>query len=71
MPEINGFEFIKAYNDLDIVQKYPGKIYFLSATSDISEIERIKSLGSNLIKKPLNEEKIFQVLNMNFFSEQY
>lgn len=62
MPVLDGFEFLKAYNELEISEKDSVKIVMLTTSSAISDLKKIDSLGYKVINKPLTEEKINNIL---------
>lgn len=62
MPVLDGFEFLKAFNDLNIKQKDNTKIVMLTTSSALSDIEKIEALGYEIVNKPLTEEKIINIL---------
>lgn len=62
MPVLDGFEFLNAFDDLKITQKDNIKIVMLTTSSAMSDLEKIESLGYEVINKPLTEEKILNIL---------
>lgn len=62
MPVLDGFEFLKAFDDLKITQKDNIKIVMLTTSSAMSDLEKIENLGYEVINKPLTEEKILNIL---------
>jgi CheY-like chemotaxis protein len=62
MPVLDGFEFLKAFNELKISKKDRTKIVMLTTSSALSDMKKIESLGYDIVNKPLTEEKIFNIL---------
>ena len=62
MPMMDGYEFLKAFNEMPIPQKDKIKIILLSTSSDISRIENTECQGIDIIEKPLTEEKLKDIL---------
>ncbi|HXA00784.1 MAG TPA: response regulator [Cytophagaceae bacterium] len=64
MPVMNGFEFIRAFENLNIKNKDKVKIIILTTSKNIKDVELLKSLGNfEFINKPLTEEKLFNCLS--------
>jgi CheY-like chemotaxis protein len=63
MPEMNGFEFLDEFKNLDIVNKRNTRVVMLSTSSSQRDIDRLKLLGIDLVRKPLSEEKIRDIIN--------
>ncbi|CAN5348310.1 response regulator [soil metagenome] len=62
MPVLDGFEFLKAFNELNLSQKDSTKIVMLTTSSALSDMKKIESLGCDIVNKPLTEEKIYNIL---------
>jgi response regulator of citrate/malate metabolism len=63
MPVMNGFEFIRAFEHLNIKNKDKVKIIILTTSKNMKDVETLKSLGNfEFINKPLTEEKLFNSL---------
>ncbi|MDQ3535065.1 MAG: response regulator [Bacteroidota bacterium] len=62
MPVLDGFEFLKAFNDLEMPEKDSVKIVMLTTSSALSDLNKIHNLGYEVINKPLTEEKINNIL---------
>jgi response regulator of citrate/malate metabolism len=63
MPVMNGFEFIRAFEELKIKNKNKVKIIILTTSKNMKDVELLKSLGNfEYINKPLTEEKMFNCL---------
>ena len=68
MPKINGWEFLKAYQELPAEQKAKTIIIMLSTSDNPKDLERtkqIKGVGGYKIK-PLNEEMLDEILKQHF-----
>ncbi len=65
MPVMDGFDFLQAYEDLNLFQNNITKIVMLSVSTE-SDIQKIKSLGYKFVEKPLTIEKMYQILDYNF-----
>jgi CheY-like chemotaxis protein len=63
MPVMNGFDFIRAFEKLNIKNKSKVKIIILTTSKNNKDVEILKSLGNfEFINKPLTEEKLFNCL---------
>jgi CheY-like chemotaxis protein len=63
MPVMNGFDFIRAFENIDIKNKSKVKIIILTTSRNQKDVEILKSLGNfEFINKPLTEEKLFNCL---------
>ena len=63
MPVMNGFDFIRAFEHLNIKNKSKVKIIILTTSRNNKDVEILKSLGNfEFINKPLTEEKLFNCL---------
>jgi len=61
MPVLDGFEFLKAFNELEISKHDAIKIVMLTTSSALSDIKKIDNMGYEVINKPLTEEKINKI----------
>jgi CheY-like chemotaxis protein len=65
MPVMNGFEFLEEYNKLSMAKK--SVVVVLSSSENKRDIEESKRFGiSTYLNKPLNEEKILEVIEKHF-----
>jgi CheY-like chemotaxis protein len=62
MPKMDGFEFLEELKKLEIENKHSMRVIMLSIFYSPREIERLKDLRVELIRKPLSEEKIQELL---------
>jgi CheY-like chemotaxis protein len=63
MPVMNGFEFLKAFQQMKIEGKDNVRIIIVSSSVNPEDISRAKSLGaSDYVSKPLTAERLKQVL---------
>jgi CheY-like chemotaxis protein len=63
MPIMNGFEFLKAFNDLELPGKENIRVIVLSSSGDPIDIQQAAALGiQEFIMKPLNEKSLRKVL---------
>ncbi|RZK49643.1 MAG: response regulator [Pedobacter sp.] len=64
MPVMNGWEFIEAYQDLNIEQ--PVNMYILSSSVYENDIEKTKTypLVKGFISKPLSMERLNELINL-------
>jgi CheY-like chemotaxis protein len=63
MPVMDGFEFIRAFEELKEVITNKTKIVILTTSTNANDIEKLKYLGNfDFINKPLTEEKLFNCL---------
>ena len=65
MPVMNGFQFVSEFEKLPIDIKKKYRIYILSSTRNISDIQRILSYATvqSMIEKPLTREKIIKLFD--------
>ena len=63
MPEMDGFEFLEEFKNLDILNKHKIRLVMLSTSSSPRDIEKLKDLNIRLVRKPLCEEKIREMMN--------
>lgn len=63
MPEMDGFEFLEAYEDLQFEQKQLFVILVLTTSMNPGDFERLgKAPIKGIINKPLTEEKLQDLL---------
>ncbi len=63
MPVMNGFEFIKAYEQLDFMQKQAVIIVMLTTSLNPKDVERVKALGvTRYLNIPLSEEALKELV---------
>ena len=72
MPAMNGWEFLKEYDDLEDAQK--GNIVIIMLTTSLNPDDKLKAEGTPHIagfeNKPLTEEKLAGLLR-KYFPEKY
>src|SRR5690606_421630 len=67
MPLMNGFEFIKAYRELDIEGKDDILIILVTSSNDPSDIQQAKDLGIKYyLTKPLSADAIKGIFRTEF-----
>lgn len=67
MPLMNGFEFIKAYRELDIEGKEDILIILVTSSDNPSDIEKARELGIKYyLTKPLSADTIKGILMSEF-----
>jgi len=67
MPLMNGFEFIRAFRDLDIPNKHLITIVILTSSADPLDVAKSKELGIRYyINKPLTREEIKKLIAKAF-----
>lgn len=66
MPIMNGWEFLDAYNRLNIDPKRKSKIYIISSSVFSNDINKAKSypLVKDFVSKPLNVDKIRELFEL-------
>lgn len=70
MPVMNGFEFLEAYDKLQITPKEPVIIIMLTTSLHPRDVERVQQLGiAGFINKPLTREKVNGILK-DYFSRE-
>lgn len=70
MPVMNGFEFLEAYDHLDITPKEHIIIIMLTTSLHPRDVERVQQLGiAGFMNKPLTKEKINDILKAHFNRE--
>lgn len=67
MPIMNGFEFLNKYSNLPNALKDNCNIIVISSSLDTGDSDKIKNnpLVLDLIDKPINSDKLLQLLNDN------
>jgi len=63
MPEMNGFEFLEEFKNLEMLNKHNTRVVMLSTSTSQRDIEKLKNLNIGLVRKPLCEEKIRELMN--------
>jgi len=64
MPIMNGFEFLEAFNRLDLPNKEQVRIIIVSSSQDKGDITRPRTLGANgYLSKPLTEKSLNEALH--------
>ncbi|HYF69569.1 MAG TPA: response regulator [Ohtaekwangia sp.] len=72
MPIMNGFEFIQAFNLLNIENKNNILIILVTSSSNPSDMERAKDLGIRYyLTKPISAESIKSIILTEFDHQQY
>ena len=67
MPVMNGFEFLKAYEGLDVAHKQSVVILMLTTSMNPGDVERLKQVPiQGLLNKPLTEEMVRDLLQRHF-----
>ncbi|WP_224994232.1 response regulator [Cesiribacter sp. SM1] len=70
MPEMDGLEFLKAYEELEFDQKQAVVIVVLTTSENPGDVERLqKSPIKGVINKPLTEKKVQDLLRLYFNEE--
>lgn len=70
MPVMNGFEFLEAYDKLQITPKEPVIIIMLTTSLHPRDVERVQKMGiAGFINKPLTKEKVNDILKAYFNRE--
>lgn len=70
MPEMDGFEFLEAYEDLQFDQKQSFVIVVLTTSMNPGDFERLRKAPiKGIINKPLTEEKVQELLRLHFHEE--
>ncbi|WP_210465452.1 MULTISPECIES: response regulator [Rufibacter] len=63
MPVLDGFSFLEEYRRLPLVEKSSTKIVVLSTSSNVSDMNQMRSLGiTTCLQKPLNEADFRKVV---------
>ncbi|WMJ73713.1 response regulator [Cytophagaceae bacterium ABcell3] len=63
MPVMDGFDFIRVFENMDYINKDKTKIIVLTTSSNKKDIQTLKKLGCiNYINKPLTAEKLSSCL---------
>ena len=67
MPGMGGIAFLEAYRQLPAAQRGATVIIMLTTTMDARDLSRLEELNiAGLVSKPLNQEKIDQILQLHF-----
>ena len=67
MPGMGGIAFLEAYRQLPATQRGATVIIMLTTTMDARDLSRLEELNiAGLVSKPLNQEKIDQILQLHF-----
>ena len=67
MPEMDGFEFLAAYEDLEYEQKKSVVIVVLTTSMNPEDFERLRTAPiKGIINKPLTKEKVQDLLRQHF-----
>ena len=67
MPEMDGFEFLEAYEELEFDQKQSVEIVVLTTSENPGDVERLqKTPIKGIMNKPLTEEKVQDLLRLYF-----
>jgi len=64
MPIMNGFQFLEAFNRMDLPNKEQVRIIIVSSSQDKGDITRARTLGANgYLSKPLTEKSLNEALH--------
>lgn len=67
MPIMNGFEFLKAYNELDFKEKEDTLIILVTSSNNPTDIARAKEFGIKYyLTKPITAETIKGIMTTEF-----
>ena len=67
MPEMDGFEFLEAYEELEFEQKKSLEIVVLTTSMNPEDFERIRIAPiKGIINKPLTKEKVQDIVRQHF-----
>jgi CheY-like chemotaxis protein len=67
MPVMDGFEFLERFRRLNFPDKEKAIIVMLTTSTHIEDMDRLRSFGnSELIDKPLNQEKLLAAIKKYF-----
>lgn len=67
MPVMDGFDFLKRFNELDFEKKHSTIVIMLTTSLNPGDIEKAKVLNvKDYINKPLVEEGLKDILNKHF-----
>ncbi len=70
MPVMNGFEFLKAYEGLELSQKQSVVIAMLTTSLNPQDVKQINDLPvKKYLNKPLTEEMVRELLRQHFNRE--
>lgn len=65
MPVMNGFEFLKAFQELECHYKQHISIAFVSSSSDPNDADKARSMGAqHFFNKPLTRENLALMLDV-------
>ena len=71
MPVMNGFEFLAAYDQLEIASKQSVVVVMLTTSLNPDDLNRLDGLPSQgFLNKPLTAEMVEQVIETHFDREQ-
>jgi CheY-like chemotaxis protein len=71
MPEMNGFEFLDEFAKIEMMNKHNTRVIMLSTSSSQRDIQRLRELHIELVRKPLSEEKIRELMNESHVYQGY
>ena len=67
MPQMNGFEFLRAYEQLPVPQRGAIVIVMLTTSLHPQDLERLQQFPvAGFLSKPLNQAKVNDVLHAHF-----
>jgi CheY-like chemotaxis protein len=63
MPVMDGFGFLKVFNELDLPEKQKTKVVMLTTSVNPNDVSKIKELGiDTVLNKPLTEAELIALL---------
>jgi CheY-like chemotaxis protein len=66
MPIMNGFEFIEAFEKLNLPNKDKIKIIVVTSSEDPKDLQRAKNLGmKHYLNKPITPDALRTIVNLN------
>jgi CheY-like chemotaxis protein len=71
MPEMNGYEFLEEFRNIELLNKSNARVVMLSTSTSQRDIEKLKGLNIGLVRKPLSEEKIQELISENHVYHGY
>ncbi|GGG43944.1 response regulator [Bizionia arctica] len=75
MPEMNGFQFLKEFNKLEILRDKPIKIFMLSSSTHLHDVIKVKREKhcAGFLSKPLTMKSLNKVLSESqpYFNRKY